>query len=63
MPSIEFKEAKLEEVEDIKKEHYSIEEEKQKSELDRRIHAAEEKKELVKMFVDSLAIDLNIDGD
>jgi hypothetical protein len=41
-------------VTDIKPGDYSIEEEKQKSELDRRIKAADEKKELIKQRIESL---------
>lgn len=52
--AVEFKEVDVGEVADIKIGDYSIEEEKQKSELDRRIKAADEKKELVKQKIDNM---------
>ena len=52
--AVEFKEVEVAEVADIKAGDYSIEEEKQKSELDRRIKAADEKKELVKQKIDNM---------
>ena len=51
---VQLKEVEVPEVADIKPGEYSIEEEKQKAELDRRIHAADEKKELVKQKIENL---------
>jgi WD40 repeat protein len=51
---VELREIAVPTVEDIKPGDYSIEEEKQKSELDRRIKAADEKKLLKKQQIESL---------
>ena len=51
---VQLKEIEVPEVKDIKAGEYSIEEEKQKSELDRRIQAADEKKELVRQKIENL---------
>ena len=50
----ELKSVEVAPVEDIKEGDYSIEEEKQKSELDRRIKAADQQKTLVKRQIESL---------
>ena len=53
----ELKKIDVEPVEDIKTGGYSIEEEKQKSELDRRIQTADEKKEIIKQKIQQLQKD------
>ncbi|OHT15877.1 hypothetical protein TRFO_13713 [Tritrichomonas foetus] len=54
LPPPQLKEIEAPKVEDIKEGDYSIEEEKQKSELDRRIMSADEKKEIIKKKIDNL---------
>lgn len=51
---VQLKHVEVTPVEDIKSGNYSIEEEKQKSELDRRIKAAEQQKDLVRQQIDLL---------
>lgn len=57
IPMPELKKIEVEPVEDIKSGGYSIEEEKQKSELDRRIQTADEKKEIIKQRIQQLQKD------
>jgi len=54
LPNAQLKEITVAPVSDIKGSDYSIEEEKQKSELDRRIRAAEEKKTIKRQKIESL---------